>query len=353
MHINTIISSTGSYIPEDIVSNESFEDHRFLDKSGQDLPKSTHAIIEKMLDITEIEERRYANDVNTTTMASLAGKEALDKSALDMENLGGIIVAHNFGDIEPGENHGHLVPNLAAKVKHDLNIKNSNCFAYDVLFGCPGWLLALDQAHQYIQNGRAESVLVIGVEALSRVIDPNDIDSMLFGDAAGAALLTAEMSDTKRGILGYHSHSDCGEEIDYLKMSKPIEGDEDKLFLHMNGRNVFKYAVNHLPVVISDCLKSLSIPFEDVKQFFLHQANGKMLKTILERLKTSHPASELDQRAPMNLHKLGNTSVATIPTLLDAVLEGQYRSNQVQPGDHVVMASVGAGMHANCLVYQF
>ncbi len=335
------------------MENKDFEEYTFLDKSGNEIPKSTHAIISKMKEITHIEERRYAGEMDTRSMASKAGEAALDKIGFDKEELGGIIIAHNFGDVHAGENQGLFVPNMAAKVKHDLKIKNSKCFAYDVIYGCPGWLLAMDQAHQYIKNGVVSSVLVIGVDSLSGVVDPNDIDSLLFGDAAGAVLLAGVMEQERRGILGYESHSDCGEEIEYLTMSKPIVGDEDKRFIRMNGRSVFKYAVSHVPEVINECLSSCRIPFKKVSKFFFHQANGKMLETIGQKLAESNEVKELNGKVPTNLQKTGNTSVATIPTLLDEVLDGLQPTHSLKEDDIVVLASVGAGMHANCLVYQF
>jgi 3-oxoacyl-[acyl-carrier-protein] synthase-3 len=116
---------------------------------------------------------------------------------------------------------------------------------------------------------------------------------------------------------------------------------------------VFKYAVNTVPQVINECLLACKIPFKSVNHFFLHQANGKMLEAISHELLNLNGATEMDLDIPMNLQKTGNTSVATIPTLLDEVLGGDFPSHRVNEGDIAVMASVGAGMHANCLVYKF
>ncbi|MFY0687169.1 MAG: ketoacyl-ACP synthase III [Cyclobacteriaceae bacterium] len=351
MIINSIIDSTGYYIPSQVVSNADFLNHQFLDKSGNPLKKENKDIIEKMESITMIEERRYEQS-STRLMASEAAEICLQKSPIKRESLGGIIVAHNFGDIQSGESHGHMIPNLAAKVKHDLQIKNSKCFAFDVLFGCPGWVLAMDQAHQYIQNGIVDSVLVVGVELLSRVIDPNDIDGMLFGDGAGATLLVAKESETKSGILGYQSHSDCGEELEYLRMNHPVNGGDDKLYLDMTGRSVFKYAVGTLPTIITECLNDLNLKLEDIDHFLFHQANGKMLHAIADGLSALHGGLNIMRKTPIIIQKTGNSSVATVPTLLDLLVENQLDNHRIRPGDKIVMASVGAGMHANCLVYQ-
>ncbi len=353
MNVNSIITSTGSYIPEEVIPNEAFHSHRFMDKSGIPIPKPTKAIVQKMEEITTIKERRYAGKVSTSKMAANAGSNALDKVGFDREALGGIIVAHNFGDILCGQTQGQLIPNLAARVKHELGIRNSKCFAFDVLFGCPGWVLAMDQAHQYLQNGITESILVIGVETLSRVVDPNDVDGMLFGDGAGAALLTAEKSESKRGILGYQSHTDCLDEVEFLTMSKPIAGDGDNFFIRMNGRNVFKYAVSKVPLVVNECLKKTNTNFEDVKHFLFHQANGKMLEVIAQKLAELNNSESILDKTPMNIQYFGNSSVATVPTLLSSVLNGEFPAHKIEEGDIAVMSSVGAGMHSNCLVYQF
>lgn len=353
MFINSLIESSGSYLPEKVISNHFFLNHTFLDSSGNPIPKSNDAIITKLEEITQIEERRYENKLNTRQMACRASEAALKESSIDREKLGGIIVAHNFGDIESSETQGHMIPNLAAKVKHELGIKNPKCFAFDVLFGCPGWLLALDQAHQYIQNGVTDSILVIGVESLSRIVDPNDIDAMLFGDGAGAVILKAEKEEEKRGILAYEGYSDCGEEIDYLKMDHPRSGESKDLYIRMVGRSVFKYAVNTVPQVITECLQSVKVPFKDISKFLFHQANGKMLDAIGSKLAELNNAGCIKDKVPLTLNKLGNTSVATIPTMIDMIMKKEMNGFAFTKGEKVVMASVGAGMHANCLVYQF
>lgn len=353
MLTNSIIESTGSYIPNDVISNQYFLDRNFLDDNGKVIPKENSAIISKLEEITQIKERRYENKLSTVGMASNAAEAALAKSSILRESLGGIIVAHNFGDIHPKNTQGHMIPNLAARVKNQLGIKNSKCFAFDVLFGCPGWLLAMDQAHQYLQNGVTDSIMVIGVESLSRVVDPNDIDAMLFGDGAGAVILKAEKSEQKKGILAYESYSDCDEEVEYLTMDHSRSGEGKELYIKMIGRSVFKYAVNKVPQVITDCLKSLSIPLQEISNFLFHQANGKMLDAIGSKLSELNDAESIQEKVPITLDWLGNTSVATIPTLLDMITRKEMNGFSFEKGDKVVMASVGAGMHANCMVYQY
>ncbi|MFZ9046279.1 MAG: 3-oxoacyl-ACP synthase III family protein [Cyclobacteriaceae bacterium] len=353
MYTNSYIESTGSYIPKSLIKNEAFLERIFKGKKGEVLQKSTVDVVEKLEEITQIQERRYEMTEDTSFMAVEAGRAALEDSAFDEETIGGIIVAHNFGNIKQGSHQGHMIPNLAALVKHHMGIKNSRCFAFDVLYGCPGWLLALQQAHQHLQTQAATSVLVIGVESLSRVVNPRDVDSMLFGDGAGAVVLAAEKTATKRGIIGYDNFSDCVNEAYFLKMSKAIDSQDEHLFIDMAGRSVFKYAVTRMPQLITELLQRLSIPVKDIKQFLFHQANGKMLEAIGQQISKLHDNICISHKVPMTLQQLGNTSVATIPTMLDLMKRGKMKGFQFETGEKVVMASVGAGMHVNCMVYQY
>jgi 3-oxoacyl-[acyl-carrier-protein] synthase-3 len=353
MFINSYIESTGSYLPSGKVTNAYFLDRTFKDKKGMKLSKPTEAVVEKLEEITQIKERRYEEEHDTSYMASEAGCQAINHSRFEKEAIDGIIVAHNFGNVEKGDHQGHMIPNLAAMVKNRLGIKNPKCFAFDVLYGCPGWLLAMNQAHQYIQMGAAKSVLVIGVESLSRVVYEEDVDAMLFGDGAGAVILAREESEKKRGILGYDNYSDCMEEAEYLKMSRPPGAGSNDLFIDMTGRSVFKYAVSKMPQLITEYLRELSIPIHDIHQFIFHQANGKMLEAIGQGVCQLNGIESIMDKVPITLDRFGNTSVATIPTLLDFMKNGQMNGFRFEAGQKMVMASVGAGMHVNCMVYQY
>lgn len=353
MHTNSVIESTGCYLPDYVVNNSEFISRSFLDEKGQPLNKATDEIVSKLEEITQIKERRYELAHDTVHMATCAAIAALKNSRKTPEEIDGIIVAHNFGNILPGEHQGHLVPNLAAKVKHELGMKHSSCFAYDVLYGCPGWILGMHQAHLYLQAGEAKAVMVIGVEMLSRVVDEHDVDSMLFGDGAGATILVAESSEEKRGILGYANYSDCMEEVDFLRMEKPRDGLGHDLMIRMVGRSVFKYGVTRMPELITDLLRRLSIPVEEIDHFLFHQANGKMVAAIGDKLSELHGIGCIKSKSPLTLDKFGNTSVATIPTLLDLVWRGEMSGFSFEKGQKAVMASVGAGMHVNSLIYHF
>ena len=155
--------------------------NRFTDNSGKTFSQSNVEIIEKFEQITTISQRRFADDnLTTSDIGWLAAEDALNSSGIDRESLDYIIFAQNFGELKHGNTGVDILPSLAARVKKKLNIENPNTIAYDLLFGCPGWLQAMIQADYYIKSGDAQNVLVIGAEILSRISDPHDRDSMIY-----------------------------------------------------------------------------------------------------------------------------------------------------------------------------
>jgi 3-oxoacyl-[acyl-carrier-protein] synthase III len=175
MSVRTVITGTGSYIPEIKIENSNFRSSTFFEKNGDKVNRSTDYVIEKFREITGIEERRYANaNQSASDLGFLAAHEAIEDANIDKEKLDYIIVAHNFGDVESGSNRSSLVPTLASRIKALLKIVNPDCVAYDLPFGCPGWVEALIQANYFIKSGDAKKCLVVGTETLSRIIDPFD-----------------------------------------------------------------------------------------------------------------------------------------------------------------------------------
>ena len=165
---NTIITATGSYIPPDSIPNEYFLASDFYDKSGQKIERPNPEIIKKLYEITGIKERRYVIDgLSTSDIAALAAEKALRN--VDRESLDYIIVAHNFGEVRAGKTGMDMVPTLAARVKHCLKIKNPYTVAFDIPFGCPGWLQGIIMADYFIKSGDARRILVIGAEILSQI----------------------------------------------------------------------------------------------------------------------------------------------------------------------------------------
>ena len=154
------ITGTGSYIPTEVISNKDFSSHVFLNEDGTSFPLSNDVITEKFHGITGIQERRYAsNELTTSDMATIAAKKAIENANIDPETLDYIIFAHNFGDVKKGAIQGDMLPSLASKTKHNLGIKNPKCVAYDVLFGCPGWVEGVIQATAFIKAGMAKNAL--------------------------------------------------------------------------------------------------------------------------------------------------------------------------------------------------
>jgi len=354
--IRTVITGTGSYIPPNIKTNREFALQEFYSEDNERIVAPPNEIIEKFRDITGIEERRYAaSDMTTSDMATIAARLAIEDAKMDPETLDQIIVAHNFGDILKNTIQTDVLPALASRVKHTLGIRNPDCVAYDILFGCPGWIQGTIQADAYIKAGIAKKCLVIGAETLSRVIDIYDRDSMIFSDGAGATVLEAIPSDAPTGILATRVQSHCVDEAFYLHFAKSnLPGsDPDVRYMKMKGRKVYEYAIKNVPLAMKACLDKCGIHVTEVKKFFLHQANEKMDEGFVKALYRLYGLKEVPSHImPMSIHKLGNSSVATIPTLYDLVKHKLLDAHEMEAGDIVMFASVGAGMNINAVCYR-
>jgi 3-oxoacyl-[acyl-carrier-protein] synthase III len=355
-NIRSIIIATGSYIPENSIPNENFLQHRFYEKNGELIIRENEEIISKFRDITEIEERRYAAaDHNASDIGYFAARNAIESSGIDAETLDYIITAHNFGDIDHGSTRANVLPTIASRIKHKLGIQNPDCIAYDLPFGCPGWIQGMIQADYFIKSGDAKRILVIGTEILSRVTDPHDRDSMIFADGAGATILESK-TNTDTGIIAHKTQTHTADEAYYLntgRSSNPGLVSED-LFIKMDGRKIYEYALKNVPLVIKEALEKSGKNIKDIKKVLVHQANGKMDEAILKRLFKLYNITETPLEVmPMTISKYGNSSVATIPTLLDLILTNKIENHKINPGDTVVFASVGAGMNVNTMVYKF
>lgn len=355
---SSVILGTGSYIPKRRIRNEDFLKNEFYDSNGKKLEKSNEEIISKFLEITAIQERRYVIDEHVTSdIAYFAALDALESSKTDKEELDYIIVAHNFGDVKEKFKSLDIVPSLAARVKHNLGIENPATIAYDLPFGCPGWLQGIIQGDYYLRSGDAKKIMVIGADVLSRISDPHDRDSMLYADGAGATILEAKSSDTNQGILSHSTRSDTLLHSQMLFMGNsynPELAEHGAVYLKMYGRKLYQYALEKVPQAIKDCLDKSGVDLKDVKKILIHQANGKMDDAIIERLYKLYGLDEVPEFAlPMTISWLGNASVATIPTLLDLILKGEMKDHDLKPGDLIIFASVGAGMNINAAVYRF
>ncbi|MGD1974580.1 MAG: ketoacyl-ACP synthase III [Desulfobacterales bacterium] len=348
----SIITGTGSPIPSVKVPNRQFLENDFYGADGIKIAKPTADIVDKLQEITCIRERRYVTDnLTVSDISFMAAEPALDGT--DRESLDYIIVAQNFGDLRSDNPISEMVPNIAARVKHKLRIKNPYTVAYDIPFGCPGWLHGMTLADYYIRSGDAQKVLVIGAETLSRVIDPHDVDGMIYSDGAGAALV--EATDEDCGILSHVTRSDTYDKAFLLGVGKSYnpshEGDE--LYIKMQGHEIYKYAVRTVPEVVKQSLEKAGLSLTDVKKVLVHQANQKMDEAILARLFKLYRIENIPAHImPMTISWLGNSSVATLPTMLDLLQRGNLDNHELNSDDVVVFASVGAGMNVNSMVYR-
>lgn len=355
-NIYSSITGSGRCIPKQVKKNEDFLDNDFYDASITQIDKTNEEIIQKFMEITGIQERRYleTNQVNSD-IGFLAAQKAIESARIDKEELDYIIVAHNFGDVKAGNPQTDIMPSIASRVKQKLGILNSDTVAYDIIFGCPGWIQAMIQADYYIRSGDAKKILVIGTDTLSRLADPYDRDGMIYSDGAGATILEAKESEEPTGILAHNTKSDTIEEAFYMWMGESYnpQSSDRQLYIKMNGRKVFEYAMKKVPQVVKDTLEKAHVELEEVKRVLIHQANEKMDNGMLQRLFKLYGKKDIpDHIMPMTISELGNNSVGTVPILYDLLMEGHFEKNIPRKGDHIVFVSVGAGMNINCIVYK-
>jgi 3-oxoacyl-[acyl-carrier-protein] synthase III len=350
----SVIVGTGTHIPDVVVPNEAFLGHEFRDADQKPIPKGNAQILQQFEAITGIRERRYIPDTLVTSdIAFDAAQKALQSSGIDGESLDYIIVAHNFGDVRAGTTRSDLVPALAARVKAKLRIENPRTVAYDLVFGCPGWLQGVIQADYMIRSGDVKRAMIIGADTLSRISDPHDRDSLIYADGAGAVIL--EGQETEDGILAHAVRSDTIEHSKMLFMGHSFNREAfiEALFLKMEGRKLYKYALSTVALAVKEALDRAGVSLDDLKKVLIHQANGKMDEAILGALYKLYDAGEPPEDVmPMTISWLGNSSVATIPTLLDLIRRGEMNGHALEPGDIIVFASVGAGMNINAAVYR-
>lgn len=348
------IIGIGAYIPTTIETNLEKQDVEFVKKSSSKFSKSTAEIITKFEKITEITQRTIAApNILASDMGYFASLSAIKDGNIDKEDIDYIIVAHNWGDNYCNNNYYDILPNLAARIKGKLRIRNPSCIAYDILFGCPGWVEALKQADILIKAQEAKKILVVGTDSASRVVEKCDIDSMLFSDGAGAIVL--ERTSDNIGILGHKSVSHCNAELDFLKMDTSYDNDsiDNNLYLKMTGKNVFKYAMINVPKIISECLYKANLSIDEIQYFLIHQANGKMIRLIAKKLFEDFGKKFDESKVPIIVGRMGNNGAATIPTLLYELNNKRINDRGILENDIVVFASVGAGMHTNCVIHKF
>lgn len=307
------IIGTGSAVPEQIVTNE-------------DLSKIVETSDEWISSRSGIKERRVAKEENTTSLAILAGKRALENAGVTAEEIEVIIVATCTPD--------YFFPNTACQVQEAIGAKHA--VAFDLSAACSGFLFALSTAQAYIKGGIYQKALIVGAETMSKMIDWSDRSTcVLFGDGAGAAVVSAE----ETGVLELVQKSDgTGKGVLSCKARETRNllnhESETKEYLYMEGQPVFKFAVKTVPECVEEILEKAEVKKEEIRYYILHQANSRIIQSVAKRLK------EPEEKFPMNLSLYGNTSAASIPILLDEM----NRNGMLNRGDKLVLSGFGAGL---------
>ena len=233
-----------------------------------------------------------------------------------------------------------------------MQIENPSCVAYDLIFGCPGWLEAMIQANAFIKAGIAKRCLVIGAETLSRVTDPHDRDSMIYSDGAGATII--EHTEHTKGIISHATATHAIEEANYIYFgnSNNLEDQNPRKYIKMNGRKIYNFALTNVPKAMKSCLEDSGYDIKDLKKILIHQANEKMDEAIVKRFYGLYDMEAPQDIMPMTINTLGNSSVATVPTLYDLIVNNNMEGHSINKGDLIMFASVGAGMNINAMVYK-
>ena len=317
--MNAAIRGTGSSLPETKLTNADFE--RMLDTSD-----------EWIFVRTGIRERRVLEPEQATSdSATRAAQGALEMAGVAPDELDLIVVATATPDM--------LVPSTANLVQRNLHIGRPIA-SFDLNAACSGFLYALETVHSLVAAGRYQRALLIGAETLTRFVDYQDRQvSILFGDAAGAILLEAE--EGQGDVLATILKADPGFS-DLISIPggaaarppSPYTLTQREHFLRMDGRQVFKLAVQSMEQVARDTLERVGWSIEDLDHVVLHQANRRILNAVCERLGIP------DSKRPTNLSRVGNTGAASIPLLLDEC----QRAARFRPGDRILAVAFGAGL---------
>jgi len=355
--IYTKIVGTGSYIPTRTIGNDYFTNYVFFDSgTKRPLEKSNDEIIQKFKEITNISERRWiTDDIQNSDMAAMAVKDAYESANIDPETIDFIIVGHNYGDVASASTRIDVLPSMANRVKAKLGIMNPACFCHDIISGCPSWTQGMITADAYIRSGMAKRGVVVGSDVLSRISDPHDRDTMIYADGAGATIVEAVESEEPTGILSHSSRSDSVHYWDLLtngdSLNPELRGSDQ--YIKMAGHKLYVYALSYVPGVVKDSIEKANLQLTDIRKVLIHQANEKMDEAILKNVFKLYNEKQIPEGImPMSIDKLGNSSSATVPTLLDTILKGRMDGQVINPGDHIILCSVGAGMNISSIIYK-
>jgi 3-oxoacyl-[acyl-carrier-protein] synthase-3 len=305
------IIGVGSYLPERIVTN---------DELSKNIDTDDKWISER----TGIKERRIADDSETTSSLGIeAAKKAIDNAGISKDDIDLIILATATPD--------NTFPATATSIQAGLGIKSG--YAYDVQAVCSGFVFALEIADNSLKLGKSKNALVIGSETFSRILDWKDRSTcVLFGDGAGAVVLQSADSNSSRGILSNHLHSD-GNYKDMLYVDGGPSTSNNVGFLRMDGQGVFKHAVKNISGSILEALKQNNITIDDIDLFIPHQANSRILDAVAKKVGLK------SEKIIVTVDKHANTSAASIPLALNEAVE----LGKVNEGDIILLAAMGGG----------
>lgn len=275
---------------------------------------------------TGIRVRHIDIENGTTAMAVEAAKQAIENAGIMPESIDLIIAATSTAD--------EIFPNTASMVQKEIG--NSHCACYDLNAACSGFVYGLNTAHAFIKSGMARTVLVVGSETMSKTVDWSDRSTcILFGDGAGAVIVTADEVGIESVVMGSDGRDGGIIACDARTMEnhwgvRPVKNPH----MIMNGQEVFKFAVRKVPEAIKDLLHQVNMEADQIDYYILHQANERIISSVAKRLRVPM------ERFPVNLSEYGNTSAASIPILLDEM----NRKKMLKRGDKVVLAGFGAGL---------
>lgn len=312
--MGTRIIGTGSCLPKTVVTND-------------DLSKIMDTSDEWISSRTGIKERHLVKQETTAGMSTEAAKRAMENADVTAEEIDLIIVGTVSAD--------HVTPACACEVQAGIGAVNA--VAFDINAACSGFMFALNIAHAYLQMGIYKTALIIGAETLSKLMDWNDRSTcVLFGDGAGAAIIRA---DDRDGLLAFDQGTDgikgsvlaCANRTNNNPL---VETSKELEYVHMDGQEVYKFAVTAVPASLHKAIEAAGLTVEDIDYFALHQANIRILQSVAKRLKVS------EDKFPVSLDHCGNISAASVPILLDEM----NRKGILKPGMKVALSGFGGGL---------
>ncbi len=311
--MRTRIIGTGSCMPEMVVTND-------------DLSKIMDTSDEWISSRTGIRERRLAREETTASMSVTAAKRALENAGITAQEIDLIIVGTITGD--------YVTPSTACEVQAALGADKA--VAFDINAACSGFMFALHIADAYIKTGVYKTALILGAETLSKIMDWNDRSTcVLFGDGAGAAVVRSD----ETGLLAYDRGSDGARGTVLTCRSREnnnpfVKNPTEPSYTHMDGQEVYKFAVTTVPASIKKVVGEAGLTIEDIDCFALHQANIRIIQSVAKRLKAP------EEKFPTSLDHCGNVSAASVPILLDEI----NRKGILKPGMKIVLSGFGGGL---------